>query len=110
MSSILKALKKLEQEESRDSKETTVWPDSVHSARKSIQEKSRRRFIVTALIPFCCVLIAGFVYFGNNKTVPKTNVEKVTIKRPRSTPKPTTKPVTFDLTKLKKISELILVP
>jgi len=105
LSSILKALKKLEQEESRDSKETPVWPDSIHTARKAIREKSHRWFFGTALVLLCSVVIAGFVYFRNNNTVPKINAEKVTIKKPQSPPKPMMKPVTVDLTRLKKTSE-----
>jgi len=97
LSSILKALKKLEQEESHDNKETTVWPDSVHSARKSVQEKSRRRFTVTALILFCCVLFAGFVYLGSKKVV-RDKAAPVSRKRPE--------PITANITTSKKTSEL----
>jgi len=97
LSSILKALKKLEQEESRDSKETTVWPDSVHSARKSIQEKSRRRFILAVLILFCCILIAGFVYLGSKEVV-QDKAAPFPKKRP--------KPITANITISKKTSEL----
>lgn len=65
MSSILKALKKIEQDESHGGKETHVWPDSIHSAKKSVQRKSRRQRILISLVTFCCVLAAGIIYTGS---------------------------------------------
>lgn len=65
MSSILKALKKIEQDGSSDGKKEHVWPDSIHSARQSVQIKSRRRVVILSMVTFCCVLAVGIIYTGS---------------------------------------------
>jgi len=65
LSSILKALKKIEQDESHGGKETHVWPDSIHSAKKLVQRKNRRQRVLISLVTFCCVLAAGIIYTGS---------------------------------------------
>jgi hypothetical protein len=77
LSSILKALKKIEQEESRGGKDAHVWPDSVHSARKSVQRKKRKKYIVLFLVLFCFSLTAGIIYTGSEMNFPdKKNKSK----------------------------------
>jgi len=78
LSSILKALKKIEQDESHGGKEKHVWPDSVHYARKSVQKKNRKKVVLLLLVFFCCVLAAGIIYTGSKINFPdKTKTESI---------------------------------
>jgi hypothetical protein len=76
LSSILKALKKVEQEESRDEKGAASWPDSLHSARQSVKQRSRKKLVVLLVAAAFCVVGAAMIYTGRNTTVFSTPDKK----------------------------------
>ena len=80
MSSILKALKKIEQEESRGGKETHVWPNAVQSARQTVKTEGRKKTVLISLTLFCVFLAAGVIYLGskmNRLDTPEKNTDRV---------------------------------
>ena len=64
MSSILKALKKVEQEESRDENGAPSWPDSVRSARQSMKRESRKKIAVFLMVTVFSVVGIVMIYWG----------------------------------------------
>ena len=66
LSSILKALKKVEQEESRDENGTSSWPDSVRSARQSVKQESRKKIVVFSMVTVFSVFGIVMIYLGRS--------------------------------------------
>jgi hypothetical protein len=65
LSSILKALRKIEQEESRNEKSAPAWPDSVHSARQTVKKESQKKIAIFTVVVTLCVLGAVMIYMGS---------------------------------------------